>query len=68
MPLMEAVARTKAIPEMIESGRYAEAMAARGESFQRMVGVFEGIGPPEPMMPGQGTTIGVMHAGGLAPG
>lgn len=68
MPLMEAVAETKAIPEMIGSGRYDEAMAARGESFQRMVGVFDGIAQPEPMMPGQGTTIGVMHVGGLAPG
>ena len=69
MPLMEAVAATKAIPEMIEAGEYAEADGrARGDRSSGMVGVFEGIAQPEPMMPGQGTTIGVMHAGGLAPG
>ena len=68
MPLMEAVARTKAIPAMIESGDYDGAMAARGESFNGMVRVFEGIAQPEPMFAGQGTTIGIMHAGGLAPG
>ncbi len=68
MPLVEAVAQTKAIPAMIAEGRYDEAMAARGESFRRMLGVFEGIAQPEPMMRSQGTTIGVMHVGGLAPG
>ena len=68
MPLMEAVAKTKEVPVMISEGRYEEAMAARGESFERMLGVFEGIAQPQPMFPGQGTTIGIMHVGGLAPG
>jgi 6-phosphofructokinase 1 len=68
MPLMDAVARTKAIPAMIEAGDYEGAMAARGESFTGMLRVFEGIAQPEPMFPGQGTRIGIMHVGGLAPG
>ena len=68
MPLMEAVAQTQAIPKMIEAGDYAGAMAARGDSFTRMLRVFEGIAQPEPMFPGQGTRIAVIHAGGLAPG
>ena len=68
MPLMEAVAKTRAIPDLIDSGYYDAAMAARGASFQSMVRVFEGIAQPEPMFPGQGTRIGILHAGGLAPG
>jgi 6-phosphofructokinase 1 len=68
MPLMEAVAQTQAIPRMIEEGDYEGAMAARGDSFTGMLRVFEGIAQPEPMFPGQGTRIGIVHAGGLAPG
>ena len=68
MPLMEAVEKTRAIPELIESGYYDAAMGARGASFQSMTRVFEGIAQPEPMFPGQGTRIGILHAGGLAPG
>jgi 6-phosphofructokinase 1 len=68
MPLMEAVAQTRAIPGLIEAGEYKAAMAARGPTFTEMVRVFEGIAQPEPMFPSQGTRIGIMHAGGLAPG
>jgi 6-phosphofructokinase 1 len=68
MPLMEAVAQTRAVPGLIEAGQYKEAMEARGSSFTDMVHVFEGIAQPEPMFPGQGTRIGIMHSGGLAPG
>lgn len=68
MPLMEAVARTRAIPGIIESGDYAAAMAARGSSFNEMAWVFDGIAKPQPMHAGQGTRIAIMHAGGLAPG
>jgi 6-phosphofructokinase 1 len=68
MPLMEAVALTRAIPELIDADDAAGAMAARGSSFTDMVRVFEGISKPEPMFPSQGTRIGIIHAGGLAPG
>ena len=68
MPLMEAVAATQAIPRMIEAGDYAGAMAARGDSFTGMLRVFDGVAQPEPMFPGQGTRIAIIHAGGLAPG
>lgn len=68
MPLMEAVAATKAIPKLIDAGDYAGAMAARGDSFTSILRVFEGIAQPEPMFPGQGTRIAILHAGGLAPG
>ncbi len=68
MPLMEAVARTKAIPAMIEAGDYTGAMEARGASFTRMLHVFEEMARPEPTFTGQGTRIAMIHAGGLAPG
>ncbi len=68
MPLMDAVARTKAIPVMIEDGDYTAAMEARGTSFTRMLRVFEEMARPEPKFTGQGTRIAVIHAGGLAPG
>lgn len=67
-PLMDAVARTREIPDMIERGDYEQAMAARGGSFMRMLRVFEGIAKPEPEHPRQGTNIAILHAGGLAPG
>ncbi len=67
-PLLEAVAATRAIPGIIESGDSAAAMAARGSSFTEMFRVFDGIARPEPMFPGQGTRLAIMHAGGLAPG
>jgi len=41
MPLMEAVAQTRAVPGLIESGDYRGAMDARGSSFTDMVRVFE---------------------------
>ncbi len=67
-PLMEAVAATRAIPGIIESGDYDAAMAARGSSFTEMVRVFHGIARPKPAEYHQGTRIAIMHAGGLAPG
>ncbi|MGB8019907.1 MAG: 6-phosphofructokinase [Candidatus Nanopelagicales bacterium] len=67
-PLMEAVTRTREIPNMIEAGDYKGAMAARGSSFPEMFRVFEGISQSEPEYVGQGTRLAIMHAGGLAPG
>lgn len=67
-PLMEAVARTRAIPEIIESGDYPAAMAARGSSFTEMARVFAALAKPQPLHDGLGTRLAVMHAGGLAPG
>ena len=53
--LMEAVAATQAIPRMIEAGDYAEALAARGDSFTAMMRVFDSKGmkarPERPTLP-----------------
>jgi len=67
-PLMEAVERTRAIPELIDAGDYEGAMAARGSSFTEMVRVFEGIAQVAPTDVPPGSRIAILHAGGLAPG
>ncbi|MCV2394708.1 6-phosphofructokinase [Actinotalea sp. M2MS4P-6] len=67
-PLMEAVAKTREVPRLIEAGDYAAAMAARGPSFTQMVEVFEGIARADQEAPSGGARIAVVHGGGLAPG
>jgi 6-phosphofructokinase 1 len=67
-PLMEAVERTLDIPRLIDAGDYEGAMAARGSSFTEMVRVFEGIAQVAPTDVTPGARIGILHAGGLAPG
>lgn len=67
-PLMDAVARTREIPQLIEAGDYEGAMAARGSSFPEMVRVFRRIAQAEPSHAARGGRIAVLHAGGLAPG
>jgi 6-phosphofructokinase 1 len=67
-PLMDAVARTRDIPRLIEAGRYDDAMAARGASFPDMFQIFSDIASVLPEEVSQGRRIAVMHAGGLAPG
>ncbi len=67
-PLMEAVASTRKIPEIIAAGDYQGAAAARGASFVEMLRVFAGIARPEAPTGRQDTRIAILHAGGLAPG
>jgi 6-phosphofructokinase 1 len=68
-PLMEAVARTREIPKLIDAGDYEGAMRARGSSFREMVRVFDGIARARPANPvPDGARIAILHAGGLAPG
>jgi 6-phosphofructokinase 1 len=67
-PLMDAVARTREIPKLIEAGRYDDAMAARGVSFSEMLQIFENIASVLPDQVDSGKRIAVMHSGGLAPG
>ncbi len=66
-PLLEAVARTRTVPDLVAAGDYAGAMAARGSSFTEMVDVFEGIASTR-RQAGTGARIAVLHGGGLAPG
>jgi 6-phosphofructokinase 1 len=68
-PLMRAVERNREIGRMLDTGRHAEAMAARGESFAELFGILRAISRPEPeTATGRGRRIGIVHGGGLAPG
>jgi 6-phosphofructokinase 1 len=72
VPLIEAVARTREVPELINSGQYDQAMAYRGGSFRDMGSILSElveparVGPAEPGA--EGKRIAVIHGGGLAPG
>ena len=75
IPLMESVEATRSVAGLIEAGDYQGAMAARGTSFVEMVKIFETMSQPPAPAPeaGEGRPedrkrVGIMHAGGLAPG
>lgn len=69
IPLMEAVRRTREVPVLIESGDYDAAMAARGNSFVEMAGIFREMAEPSRVDPDAGgKRVAIVHAGGLAPG
>jgi len=69
VPLVEAVARTREVPELIKAGQYDEAMAARGGSFSEMGSIFRELIDPSPARLQQPTRrLAIVHAGGLAPG
>ena len=80
LPLVEAVARTREVPELIRSGRYPEAMEYRGGAFTEMARILQELADPTPppsehpaapgSVPGDPAAlrIAILHAGGLAPG
>ncbi len=74
VPLMESVEATRAVAGMIASGDYDGAMAARGGSFAEMFGIFETMSLPPVSAASEladaprRRRVGIMHAGGLAPG
>lgn len=69
-PLMEAVQETRRIGELVSEGRYEEAAEARGSSFARSMEIFQAISEAGPTVSPEGAAkrIGIIHAGGLAPG
>jgi len=69
VPLVDAVARTREVPELIKAGRYDQAMAARGGSFSEMAAIFRELIDPSRVAAQQPTRrLAIIHAGGLAPG
>ena len=69
VPLMEAVRSTREVPELIAAGDYAAAMAKRGTSFGTMAELFAELTEPSRVTVAEGAKrIGIIHAGGLAPG
>ena len=70
VPLVDAVAATRNVATLIEQGRFDEAMTARGRSFVQMSTAFRRLSEARPHIEADGRAprVGVMHAGGLAPG
>ena len=69
IPLMAAVQATRQVPELIGAGDYAAAMAARGPSFNELLDIFGELSNPGRFeAPAEAHRIGIVHAGGLAPG
>lgn len=69
VPLIEAVARTREVPELIKAGDYEQAMAHRGGSFGEMAAIFtELVDPTQAPVQPSAKRIAIIHAGGLAPG
>ncbi|MCB0912946.1 MAG: 6-phosphofructokinase, partial [Propionibacteriaceae bacterium] len=69
VPLVEAVARTRQVPELIAAGDYTAAMELRGGSFIEAGRIFaEMVEPSRIDAPEASKRIAIIHAGGLAPG
>ena len=68
-PLLPAVRRNRDVARLVDEGRYAEAMAARGSSFTELDALLRTIRSPHPT-PARATQprVAVLHVGGLAPG
>ncbi len=69
-PLVEAVRATRRIAEQIAARDHEAAVQARGIGFQRMLSIFNALSEAEPRVTPQDHSkrIGIIHAGGLAPG
>lgn len=69
VPLMEAVAKTRQVPELIKSGEYEAAMELRGGSFTEAARIFAEMSQPSRIDPAADSKrIAIIHGGGLAPG
>ncbi|MHB0828911.1 MAG: 6-phosphofructokinase [Schaalia turicensis] len=71
IPLMKAVHDTRAVKHLITAGDYEAAQASRGVSFTTMVEINTILSTPPQLTPEpteKPRRIGILHAGGLAPG
>ena len=70
-PLMDNVRKTASVTTLLEEHRYAEAMALRGRGFVEGFTILNTLlsAQPKPLDPAQRQLrLGLMHAGGPAPG
>lgn len=77
LPMMETIQQTRKVKEYLNSGDWDSAVAARGSGYREMIEVFETLSSPEPQSAGReahierlgrAPRVGIIHAGGLAPG
>ncbi len=70
LPLLEAVANTQQVGELIASGDYAAAIQTRGPGFRTMIDIYRSITEAQPTVAEgvDGRRMAIMNAGALAPG
>lgn len=69
VPLAESVAQTRAVAAKIAAHDYAQAMEARGGSFNEMFDIFRRLSQvPQASGTERRRRIAIVHAGGAAPG
>ena len=77
LPMMEQIRATRAVKDLVASGDYEGAVAARGASFEEMLRIFETMSTPPELDPdaasdqspsAESKRVAIIHAGGLAPG
>ncbi len=74
VPLMDAIANTRAVKGYLANGEYDNAVASRGSSYRKMLRIFDTLSSPStpthedhPTL-GHSPRVAILHAGGLAPG
>lgn len=72
LPMMETIKKTRAVKEYLSKGLWDQAVASRGEGYRQMIDVFHTLSAPTartaPRADGTSPRVGILHAGGLAPG
>lgn len=71
LPMMETIASTRAVKKYMKEGDWESAVAARGANYSEMIELFETISAPLPLHKidlAKSPRVGIIHAGGLAPG
>ncbi|MDP9805814.1 6-phosphofructokinase 1 [Trueperella bonasi] len=69
LPMMEAIANTRKVAEYLKEGDWDSAMASRGGHYREMYDLFNTLSSPEARERSEDSKrIGILHAGGLAPG
>ena len=67
-PLMDCVANTRRVAELIDAKDYDTALTMRGDSYTEMFHVFHSISHAMPSARVRSRRIAVVNVGGLAPG
>nr|WP_309957462.1 6-phosphofructokinase [Arcanobacterium hippocoleae] len=71
LPMMETIANTRAVKKYIKEKNWDAAIASRGTGYREMIDLFETISAPLPTQSDESLPkprVGIIHAGGLAPG
>ena len=69
LPMMEAISKTRQVKKYLEEGDWDAALASRGGHYREMVDLFATLSSPEAReRSDDAKRIGILHAGGLAPG